>query len=247
MPQRGLYTLVRKLATVAICGAAVLAANPGVALAYAGPPGPPPSGLVPGGFSCVVTSRTVGPAGALIRSLTLHGLVASLRIRAGTFSVPVQLTITEPYGRGRNCQGGPGIGNAGFRGYRAVGGIGLLVQVGGQTYQGTFAKPLILRLTSALIRRSSLVAAWGGTRFVLGPNTVARPGSAVVRVAANGDFAVLTRDTKLLGPAATLAFRRASAATMAAMPGRGLPAEAFLLAAGAPPPGLGVIAPRWER
>ncbi|HUY44760.1 MAG TPA: hypothetical protein VMV92_03405 [Streptosporangiaceae bacterium] len=245
MPRICQHKLVWKLASLAVGSTAVLATNSGVALAAYSPP--PPSALVRGGYYCVVTSQTVRPAGELIRSLRLNGLVARLRIPRGTFDVPVQITITEPYGRSRDCQGGPGIADAGFDRYRAVGGIGILVQRGGSAYHGTFRKPLSLRLSSASISQSSRVVVWRRARFETAPDAVVRCGSATVRVRAGGDFALLTRATNLRRADTTMAFRQAAGATaiVAAAPGGDLRAVAFLLAPGAPLPGLGVLAPRW--
>jgi hypothetical protein len=241
MPYPGLCKL-RQLACAAMVSAAMLAANSGIALAGYGPPPLPPA-PVPGGFSCVVTSRTVGPAGKVIGPLRLHGLVASLRVR-GAFRVPVQITITEPYAQSGACQGGPGIGNAGFGGYRPVGGGGVLVQLNGVAYRGIFARPLVLRLSSRSITRSSLVVAWNGMRFVTVPHAVVRRGLARVRVRASSDFAVLTHVRHRRGPDARQALRR-SPATAVGTSGSSpdLSAAIFRLPSGLPPAGRGVALP----
>jgi hypothetical protein len=241
MPYPGLCKL-RQLACAAMVSAAMLAANSGIALAGYGPPPPPPA-PVPGGFSCVVTSRTVGPAGKVIGPLRLHGLVASLRVR-GAFRVPVQITITEPYAQSGACQGGPGIGNAGFGGYRPVGGVGVLVQLNGVAYRGIFARPLVLRLSSRSITRSSLVVAWNGMRFVTVPHAVVRRGLARIRVRASSDFAVLTHVRHRRGPDARQALRR-SPATAVGTSGSSpdLSAAIFRLPSGLPPAGRGVALP----
>ena len=172
----------------------MLVADSGLALAGYGPPAPPAI-PVTGGFYCVVTSQTVIPAGKLIGPLKLHGkLAATLRTRQGTFPVSVQITVTEPYGQDGNCQGNADIGCVGFRGYRAVAGVGILVQRDGSAYTRTFRRALALRLASPLISRTSLLVVWNGRKFVKAPGAVVRSRAATVGVHASSDYAVLVRD-----------------------------------------------------
>jgi hypothetical protein len=238
MPYRGRCKLVQMFASAAIGGIALLMANSGVALAAYGPP-PPPPGTVPGGFSCVVTSLTVGPAGKLIGPIRLGGLEATIDIQRGTFPVAVQITITEPFGVSGGCQGGPGIGDGGFRGDTAVGGVGILVQRNGSAYTGTFRRPITVRVTSSSIGPSSLVVVWNGTRFVLAPADLGG-GSATIRVFASGDYAVLTP-----GLDRRLARRSFGPAARPGLRGVGTAADflvaALLRPAGGPPPGAGVL------
>ena len=94
MPREKRSNLAQKLAIVAL-GAATLAiayAGQLPALAY-GPPPPPP--VAPGGYQSVVTSTTVGPNGATI-AINIGPCKASLTVPPGTFTTPVQLTITAP-------------------------------------------------------------------------------------------------------------------------------------------------------
>jgi hypothetical protein len=234
---------LRQLACAVMVSTAMPIALSGIALAgYGPPPLPPPP--VPGGFSCVVTSRTVGPAGKIIGPLRLHGLVARLGVR-GAFPVPVQVTITQPYAQAGACQGGLGIGNAGFPGYRTVGGVGILVQLNGVAYRGIFARPLVLRLASRSIARSSLVVRWNGMRFVKVPHAVVRRGLARVRVRASSDFAVLVRAGQAPGTDAGQALRRARAS--AAGPSGWSPdldSAVFRLPPGLPPPRISATASR---
>jgi hypothetical protein len=223
------------MACAAGVSAAVLAASSGIALASYGPPAPAPT-PVPGGYYCIVTSRTVAPADSLIGPLRLHKLVVSLRVRRRATPVPVQITMTQPFARTGACQGGQSIGDAGYRGYRGVGGVGILVQRSGEAYPGTFARPLRLRLTSSAITRSSLVVVWNGNRFMRAPHAVVRSGRAWVGVDASSDYAILTRTGKLrsldagqvggLGPAVTVEAARAA-----------LFAAIFRVPAGLAPPG----------
>jgi hypothetical protein len=235
MSYRGQHNFVRKLAAGAVGGAAILAVNSGVALAAYGPP-PPPSTPVPGGFSCVVTSQTVGAAGATIGILRLGGITAVIRIHRHTFAGHVQVTITEPYRDRGGCRGGQGIGNGGFRGYRSLGGVGILVQWHGSAVRRNFAKPLVLGITSASIRPSSRVVVWNGRRFVEAAAVIGRR-SATVRGMTSSDIAVLTR-VRVTPRAVTAA---AAARPLAGV--TGFLAAAGLTAPGAPSPGLGVLIP----
>jgi hypothetical protein len=234
MSYRGQHNLVRKLASAAAAGAAILAVNSGAALAAYGPPALS-STPVPGGFYCVVTSQTVGPAGHGIGLLRLGGIAASIRIHRQTFAGRVQATITEPYGDRGGCHGGQGIGSGGFRGYRTLGGVGILVQQHGSADRRTFARPVVLRITSASIRPSSLVVMWNGRRFVKAAAVIGHR-SATVRVLASSDIAVLARIRATPRAAAAAAARPLAA-------GAGFLVAARLTAPGAPSPGLGLLMP----
>jgi hypothetical protein len=200
----------------------MLIGSPGTALAAYGPPTPTPPVAIPGGYYCIVTSQTAGPAGKATGPLSFQRLVVRLGVSKGTFPVQVQITVTEPYGQNGNCQGAPDIGNGGLHGFLAFAGVGILVQVGGLAYPGEFLKPLILRLTSKLITSSTVIVVWHVNRFVKAPHAVVHRGSATVAAVANSDFAVLNPAGKPPSPATT---------------------SALYLAAGSSLPGLGVRAP----
>ena len=238
MSYRGQHNLVRKLAAAAVGGTAILAVNSGAALAAYGPPALS-STPVPGGFYCVVTSQTVGPGGHAIGLLRLGGIAASIRIHRQTFTGRVQATVTEPYGDRGSCHGGQGIGSGGFRGYRTLGGVGILVQRQGSTSRWKFAKPLVLRITSASIRPSSLVVVWDGRHFARAAAVIGHR-SATVRVLASSDIAVLARIRVTARAAAT---PRTAAAARPLAAGAGFLVTARLTAPGAPSPGLGVLMP----
>jgi hypothetical protein len=216
----------------------MLSANSGIALAAYGPASFS-AGTVPGGFSCVVTSQTVGPAGKLIGPIRVGGLEARVAIRRGTFPVQVQVTINEPDGAGSGCSGGLGIGDGGFRGFRAVGGVGILIQHNGSAYIGTLSAPISVRLSSAQVGSSSLVVVWNGKDFVPAPASVG-PGSATIGVLGSGDYVVLSPgavrrlDRRGLGPGRTPA--RPGVGTT-----EGFFAAALLWPAAGPPPGAGVL------
>jgi len=213
----------------------MLIANPGMALAGYGPPAPP---VVPvtGGYYCVVTSQTVGPTGKSIGTLKLHGnLAATLQIHQGSFPDVVQITITEPYGQNGDCQGNADIGGVGFAGYRALGGVGIIVQQGGSAYSGTFVRPLALRLSSPLISRSSLLVVWNGRKFVKAPGAIVRSRAATVGVDASSDYAVLVPDRASRLQDASAVSPQAAAVTPRTL------AAIFLAPAGSSPSGFGVV------
>ncbi len=156
MPRAMRSNLALKLATVAL-GAATLAIAAGQLPAQAayGPPPPPPN--APGGFRAVVTSVTIGPGGGVIGPVRIDGLLVALTIPPGTFTTPVQITLTAPRGLG--------IGSRGHPGYRPVGGVGVLVQVNGVPYTGNFAHRLTLDISGFSIGPRDRVGEWNGTIF----------------------------------------------------------------------------------
>jgi len=231
MPNKGRNIATRPLLSAVAGGLALAAANSGIALAAYGPTAGPlaASDPGPGGYYCVVTSQTVGLRAGEIGPLQLSGGRASLSFHRRTFGGHDQITLTEPFGRHGECQGGRSIRNAGFRDFRAVSGLGILVQHDGTAYHGQFGSPLRLRLDSRMIRAGSLLVAWNGRRFTRVPGAVVRRGSVRADVTAGADLAILSPSSR---PTAT-----ATAAANA-----GFLATAGLASAGAPEPGLGFLA-----
>src|ERR1022692_735892 len=146
---------------VGLGGAALALASSGLALAAPGYGPPPPPPPVPGGYFRVVTSVTIDPSGGMIGSVRVDGVLVTLRVPRGAFPIPVQITLTAP--------DVGDIGNAGFRHERAFSGVGVLIQVDGQTYSGHFRKPLHLTLKSRRINARDLFVVWNGSRFVRVP------------------------------------------------------------------------------
>jgi hypothetical protein len=233
MPRIKRFSLAQKLATVAL-GAATLAiayAGQLPALAY-GPPPPPP--VAPGGFQAVVTSTTVGPAGASI-AINIGACRANLTVPPGTFSAQVQLTITAPSVRE--------IGNAGHPGYRAICGIGIGITVNGTIYTGTFGHQLTLTITSFAIKHGDRVVVWNGTSFVFVPSTVTTSGVQFSFTGSGEDFAVLAPPGGgqfVVPPGAVNATAFSSHGTREAVL-----TSLFLTPAGLSPAGIGVLAPEW--
>ena len=236
MPLIRQHKLALRLGIAGLAATAMVIANSGLALADAGYGPPPPPVPVPGGYFRVVTSQTVGLAGGVIGPLRVGRLIVTLRVPGHAFPRAVQITITEPrVGR---------IGNAGFRRYRALGGVGILVQVNGSIYRGTFLKRLMLTMSSRRIRAADLVVVWNGRRFVTVPGATERFHSERVSFSSeiDEDFAVLRpAGFVLTSNAAKAAVGTSAAAATRSWTGAAVLAEEFLVPAGSPLPGLGVL------
>ena len=153
---------------------ALAARSPAVPVAPGAGYGPPPPAPVPGGYVRVVLSQRVCAAGAVLGPVRVGSQSATVSVPPGTFPSCVQVTLTDP-----NVAE---IGNAGFSCYRAIGGVGVIVQrQGGRPYRTPFPKPLSVRLAGASISTSSLVVEWNGSRFVTVPATVTK-GSASLQI-----------------------------------------------------------------
>jgi len=204
MPSTCRAAVGRRLAGAVIIAGSLLLSGPGTALAAYGPP-PPPTGEppVPGGFTEVVTSQTVGAAGKLITHLNLDGLDGSLYIPPDDFLTTVQVTITEPLLKESisttaypaaalrgECGTGAGIGDAGFRGWCAVGGAGIIVQINGVDDTTRFRKPMILTFDWKP-KISDIVVRWNGRHFTDVRKAVTQARDARVRVYRDNDYLVL--------------------------------------------------------
>ena len=144
--------LALKLATVALAAATLtITAGQLPALAY-GPPPPPP--VAPGGYQAVVTSTTVGPAGANI-AINIGACRATLTRCRLEYS---SSQVSAPSHNVRE------IGNAGHPGYRAICGIGIGITVNGTIYTGTFGHQLALTITGFAIKHGNRVVCTGTAR-----------------------------------------------------------------------------------
>ena len=173
-----------RIAIVVLGGAATLVLGAGGALASSGYGPPAPAApVVPGGYSTVVTSQTIGPAGGTVGPVSVDGITTTLTVPPGAFPVSVQITLTAP--------DLAAIGDAGVVCHWAVAGVGIQVQEHGSTYPGTFLKPLTLTASSSSITSSSVVVVWNGTAFVTESSATVTAGSATVTFDSDPNFAVL--------------------------------------------------------
>ena len=185
------------LTAAAVLGAACVAGSAFAATAASGY-GPPPPGAgtaVPGGYSAVITSQTITPAGGTIGPVNVNGASVTLVIPAGAFPVAVQITLTAP--------DLTLVGDAGRAGFKAVAGVGIQVQENGSAYTATFLKPLTLSMSSSSITSSSVVVVWNGTAFVADTGATVTSGAAVVKFSTDPDFAVLSPTAATVIPGAT--------------------------------------------
>jgi hypothetical protein len=183
-PRRRLAVVLLGSAAMVVASTALVVGGAGRALAAGSYGAPPPvAPVVPGGFSAVVTSQTIGPAGGTIGPLSVDGITTTLTVPAGAFPVPVQITLTAP--------DLASIGAGGFAGHSAVAGVGIQVQEHGAKYPGTFLKSLSLTLSSSSITSSSIVVVWNGTAFVTESSATVTAGRAAVTFDSDPNFAVL--------------------------------------------------------
>jgi hypothetical protein len=169
---------------MAMLGAAVAWGTAGVAMAStAGRQSVPPpitTPAPPGGFSAVVTTQTITPAGGTVGPVMVAGADVLVHVPTGAFSQPVQLTITAP--DLAHIPPTPG--------YKVVAGVGAEVTLNGAHYPGTFAKPVIVIISSPKITASSQVMVWNGSSFVMDPNSTTTAGTAGVGFDSDPAFAV---------------------------------------------------------
>jgi hypothetical protein len=234
MPRIMRYKLASKLATVAVGGATLAVAMGQLPAQAYGPPPPPPP---PGGYHNVVTSQTCGPKGCVIEA-RIDGLLVAVTVPAGDFAKPVQITLLAPNARGI----GTGIRSC----WRAVGGVGIVVQINGTTYTGIFAKPFTVELSGREIRPGDRVAVWNGTSFAFIPATETGDTEEFsYKGGAKQDFAVLAPS----GPGSCQpGVTRATGATRFSHQGQLSDAvleSMFFAAAGQRPAAIGVLSPEW--
>lgn len=135
---------VRLVAASAV--AAGIALVPGVAMAAGGGYGPAPTGPAdsPGGYSTVLTTKTVDASGATFTA-AVDGASATVKAPAGALPTGSQIEATKPSDLSGVTSG---LSGAGFTGYKALAGIGVKVlDSGGAPVTGKFAKPITVTLT----------------------------------------------------------------------------------------------------
>ena len=231
MPKNASRGLAWKLAGTATCGASLLVAGQSAALASYGPPGPNP--LTTGGYYCIVTSQSVGTGGTTIGPLKLGDAKVTVTIGSGAFPVGVQITVTEPHSKSGGCTTDPGKDQFGGP-MQPAASVGVLVQHNGSPYQGTENKPLVIKVTSKAITAHSQVETWQGRQFAPASRAVVHSGAVKITGKASTDLEILTRARH---------HPQAGAPNQPAAPAPArLLTVARLLPAGAPQPGLGVLA-----
>ncbi|HVB42319.1 MAG TPA: hypothetical protein VNF47_06365 [Streptosporangiaceae bacterium] len=259
MPRIRQWMLVQRLGAAMLGAAAIVLAGSGIAQAQYGPPqGPIP---VPGGYDEVVVSETIGTGGTDIGPVSGGGLEATFGLLAGTFPSSVQVTIVQP--------DVTLIGNAGFPGYTAVAGIGMVIQLpNGQDYNGFLLHPITITFSAPNLEPGDFIVAWNGSRFVRVPGVVIHDHMVTIRLDSQASryqyFAVLSPTGSIVtgraaapnqqSPQSQSAQSQSAQSQPAAVPaplrfGVNEPifAEFFMPASGIPLPGFGVLAPRWLR
>jgi hypothetical protein len=176
-----------RLSAIVIMGVAAACATGGAALAATASEtgyGPPPvsTPLPPGGFSTVITSVTISPAGGTVGPFTVDGCTVTTTVPAGAFAMSVQITLTAP-----------DLAAIPPQHHRVVVcGEGITVSVNGVKFAGTFLKPITTTFGSPNITAASDVTIWNGTSFVTDPNSTDTAGGASVSFDSDPAFAVET-------------------------------------------------------
>jgi len=225
---------VRKLAIAAVASTALATVNLWQIPAQAGYGPPPPPSPPPGGFVRVVTSRTIGPAGGRICPVRVDRSRVCLIVPRRAFSVPMQITITAPNLRR--------LGDAGHPGFRAISGVGILIQINGTTYTGPFNRRLVLRITRRGIRPRDRVVVWDGHRFGFFPaHEFGHTERTTFPSGADQDFAILapvrSRSARHQTPAHGIAVVHPARTAHVVL------ASLFLAPVSTAPAGVGVLAP----
>lgn len=225
--------MIRRLVPCALVVMTAISFSAGPALAGYGPPGPPGGGPGPGGYGCVVTSRTVRPDGATIGPLQVGVLRVTVTIPPDTFPVPVQVTITEPFSEFGLCLGGP---VPHVRGFHVIGGVGILVDHWGSPF-GKFPHPISVSMRDEGRTDYSHIDVMTPTgRTIIRLSGVHTRYPWKVSTETSASWIVLADDQL---PPPWFFGRRASVRDDPAIRATGL--TAALLPAGRPAPGLGVL------
>src|SRR5690242_6211612 len=196
MPQIQRWMVATRLGIALLGASAMVMTGSGMAHATYGPPPPPVT--VPGGFLTVVTSQNCGPAGVTIGPVNGGNTTTTVTVPPGTCRTPLQITITEP--------DVSAIGNAGFCGYQAVAGIGVIIQnPDGSVNDSFFLHPIVVTIKSPEIKPGNIIVAWNGREFVR-VGVATSDGSATIKLdrAGYNFFAVLApTGTSALDPCST--------------------------------------------
>jgi hypothetical protein len=173
-------TAVLKLSVIALIAGFVTCLTAGGAFAATSYAPPPPPVTVPGGYTAVVTSVTVGPAGGTVGPAPCNGGLVTVTVPAGAFASPVQITVT--------CPSLSGI--TPLPHFTDDIGVGVQVTTGGTPFPGTFMKPLTATMAKPDITAASVGLVWNGTAFVTDPDTTVVAGAASIGFDSDPDFVV---------------------------------------------------------
>ena len=136
------------------------------------------------GFTTVLTSQTVGPAGGTIGPVSCDGGTHILTIPPGAFPTTVQITLF--------CGNLAQLSPFAFTGFTLESALGVTVTLHGAVYPGTFLRPLTLVVRQASLTAASVVGDWNGASFTLDTNSTAAPGVLTVSFDTDPDFGYMT-------------------------------------------------------
>jgi hypothetical protein len=171
---------VLKLSVITLIAGFATCLTAGGAFAATSYAPPPPPVTVPGGYTAVVTSVTVGPAGGTVGPAPCDGGLVTVTVPAGAFTSPVQVTVTCP-----NLAGITPMPH-----FMNDIGAGVQVTTGGTPFPGTFMKPLTATFGKSDITAASAALVWNGTAFVTDPDSTAVAGADSVGFDTDPDFVI---------------------------------------------------------
>jgi hypothetical protein len=147
--------------------------------------GPPPGATPPlPGFTSVLTSVTVGPAGGIIGPVSCDGAADTLTVPAGAFPADVQITLT--------CGSLAALTGSAFSGFTLDAALGVQVDLNGATFPGTFLKALTLTSVDPRYVAGSVVGIWNGTSLMPFTNETSAPGVVTVSFDTDPDLEFLS-------------------------------------------------------
>lgn len=176
------YVGLSVVALAGVGGPAAAAEASTAAVSQYGPPPPPPPSLP--GFTAVITSVTVGPAGRIIGPVTCDGGIFILGVPAGAFRTTAQITLT--------CGDMAVLAGGAFTGFTLNTALGVLVTLHGSPYPGTFRKPLMLTADDAAFTPASVVGIWNGSSFLNDINETSAPGVITASFGTSSDFGFMS-------------------------------------------------------
>lgn len=143
---------------------------------------PPPSGRP--GFTTVVTTSTVCPAGATLGPVRIDGVQTTLTVPPGAFAECVKIIIAS----GDKSL----LAKAVFTGFHIVTAAGVQVLLNGAPFPGTFLEPLTLSWQSPVRTAGTAVTVWNGASLAVDPAGTASAGGESVTFDSDPDFALVS-------------------------------------------------------